>query len=342
MIDNFIIFIKKHKIKFLQLSDPSISLDDIIMLSRKILKNNISINIKIFARYSEWYTDNVLELLWRAGVKFLWIWLESTSTRLNNLMKKYDKDYWEEDFEEMAIKCDKHGILLHYYTIFWFPTETKEEIIDTKKFLIKMLKKYTFFSYTAGLFWVNVWTDVYLNKDKYLVSFKEDNIWWETFIENYFEKKYFENKDFLKNTINELKQKLFFWDISIWVDINSLWYFLEKSNIFHMQKLLFDTNPYLDFFMKNKDITLENFVSYKYKLNKYLQFTEMEDNNIIVKNWLLWTKITIDKSVYNLLKEYRVSYIMDKNINLFLSKREFIINDKLIYELIKWYFFIKL
>jgi radical SAM superfamily enzyme YgiQ (UPF0313 family) len=317
-------------------------LDDIIMLSRKILKNNISINIKIFARYSEWYTDNVLELLWRAGVKFLWIWLESTSTRLNNLMKKYDKDYWEEDFEEMAIKCDKHGILLHYYTIFWFPTETKEEIIDTKKFLIKMLKKYTFFSYTAGLFWVNVWTDVYLNKDKYLVSFKEDNIWWETFIENYFEKKYFENKDFLKNTINELKQKLFFWDISIWVDINSLWYFLEKSNIFHMQKLLFDTNPYLDFFMKNKDITLENFVSYKYKLNKYLQFTEMEDNNIIVKNWLLWTKITIDKSVYNLLKEYRVSYIMDKNINLFLSKREFIINDKLIYELIKWYFFIKL
>ncbi|MBT4632517.1 hypothetical protein HOB94_00585 [bacterium] len=50
---------------------------------------------------------------------------------------------------------------------------------------------------------------------------------------------------------------------------------------------MFDTNPYLDFFMKNKDITLENFVSYKYKLNKYLQFTEMEDNNIIVKNWLL-------------------------------------------------------
>ena len=236
--------IKENSYETIWINDPSITVDELYSFCKKIIQRKINIKIHLRTRFSHNLTSDMCKLLWQAWVKYMWIWLESTSTRLNNLMKKYDRDYWKEDFEKLVINCEKNWIKLHYYTIFWFPTETKEEIVDTKDFLLKQLKNNSFFSYTPWFFWLNKWTHIYENKELYWVEFTNKKMGGETFIENYYEKNFFDNKKLLDKVKKDLISKMFFWNNEVKVNTSELFYFLEKSNIFHIQKLLLTANPY--------------------------------------------------------------------------------------------------
>lgn len=339
-IDLFLNFVDEKKLKYVQIWDPSISINQLTNLSKKIINKKLKIKFKIFTRFSNEFTDSALSLFSKAGLRFLWIWLESTSPRLNNLMKKYDRDYSEEDFSDLVCRCKKFWINVHYYTIFWFPTETKEEIIWTKNFLLKHLKQNDFFSYTAWFFWLNKWTDVYLNKKRYWVSFQEANMWWEIFIKNYDEKNITENWSLLLDTRNELLSKLFFWDVYNNVNVINFWHFIEHSSIFHIQKLKLNINPYLDFFSKNKSINYENMCINKFKVNGYLQFTRI-NNFYKVKNCLLETDLILSSNSRKLLKNYNKSITLKENILILSLVENKNLNDEIL-ELIKKFFLIKL
>lgn len=338
VIETYITDIIDNQIKNIQICDASLTIPDMMKFSKAIIKHQVKANIKVFARFSDKFTDDVLELFWNAWIKLIWIWLESSSTRLNNLMNKYDRDYQEKDFSDLVRRCSKYWIQIHYYTIFWFPTETKEEIINTRNFLLNEVKENAFFTYTAWLFWLNKWTDTYINKDKYWIKFKEDKTGWEIFINEYYEKNYIENYWFIDETREEVITKLFFWNNNTKLDVKNFWYFAEHSNVFHVQQLLYNNNPYLIYFSRNDLINSDNLYAYKYEVNKYLQFIS-SNNWWIVKNWLFNTNAIISNGIYELLKKIDKRVSLNENINLISFNRSKA-NDEKILELAKGYFLI--
>jgi len=123
-------------------------------------------------------------------------------------MQKYEKDYTAEDFENLVQVCQKIGINIHYYIIFGFPTETKDEIKATSEFLKNQLKEHKFFSYTTGDFGLNKGSYVYDHPQEYGVSYKDSKQ--SVFIYEYYEKSFQENKKMRDKTSTQLRENLFF------------------------------------------------------------------------------------------------------------------------------------
>lgn len=328
-IDLFIKYIKKEKISYISIADSSISYYELKVLSEKIIENWLDLNIHTRTRFTDKITKELCVLFWKAWIRYMWVWLESTSTRLNNLMNKYPKNYNTNDFQNLINNCKNTGINLHYYTIFWFPTEKKEEINSTRNFLFKNLVQENFFSYTAWTFWLNKWTEVYKNPDKYWIKIVKNIKNNKVFVQ-YSEKNYIENKQILEKTIKELNYSLFFnIDFKSFTDFNSFFKFIEHSHIFHIQKLKYNQNPYYTFLNTNKWINIKNFYKFSYKKSKYIQVI-IEWKDIILVNWSLWNRLKIKKDTLIFFHSF------DQNDNL-----ENFRWDESIFNLIKNYFLIK-
>lgn len=340
-VDFVINRIKERKLKFIGITDPSISVKELLYFCNKVIEENLDIRIHLRTRFSEEFTEENCKIFWKAWVRFMWIWLESASPKLNRVINKYNKDYTVDDFNKLLWVCEKSWIKLHYYIIFWIPTETREEIDLTYDFLSKNIYKYSFFSYTAWKLWFNKWTDIYRNYKKYGISFDEKEKWQEIFIDNYKEKNYDENITYIREKINLLKEKLFFWRIKSNIDISGFWFFVENSKMFHVLKMKYDKNPFHDIFNKNSEITSSNLLKYKYKKNPYLQYTKIW-RDLYIKNWITLVNIKINKDLLSLLKKYNSEIILEQNIvnNTWKDKTNNI--EKYIKELIEGYFLIKI
>lgn len=245
-IEELISIIKENNVKYISLVDPYLKVDDLILLAEKIIESGVQIKIRVLVRFSlELSEPKVLEVLSKAWFRSLCIWLESASNRLNRLMKKYDQDYSEKDFEFLVSSSSKYGINIHYYTIFGFPTETQQEIDQTKNFLLKNLKNDSFFTYTPWKFWINKGTDVYENPEKYNLTFHKN---WtnQTFIDDVSEENININKEYRNDVVQKLFHSLFHKEW-VWrnIDYYNFWNFIEESAIFHVQKMEYQENPYI-------------------------------------------------------------------------------------------------
>ncbi|MDD5213065.1 MAG: radical SAM protein [Candidatus Gracilibacteria bacterium] len=333
--------IKEEKIDCISIFDPSITLNDLLLLSNIIIQEGLDIKIHVRTRFTHELTLDVCEKLRKAGVKYLGIGLESSSTRLNKLMNKYDNNYTEEDFGKLVNYTNITGINLHYYTIFGFPTETKDEIISTKTFLLNNLSNHSFFSFTSGLFGLYIGTYVYKNHKKYGIKLL-NNFNTSACIDNYYEKQFLENRQLIKSTVIELNNKLFLnLNLDTSFDFKKFFIFLEHSSIFHIQKMYFSKNPYYNFLEGNKNLSIDNFYSLFYKKNEYIHIKK-EVDKIILKNWLLGNICVISTNNYNFFISYDLNLSFRDNCNNFfgesLSDREKIE----LFVLVKNYFFILL
>ncbi len=77
--------------------------------------------------------DDRMEILYRSGCRKLIFGLESYNQRVLNSMKKgVDQEVIDKTVEE----CLRIGIAMHFYILVGFPTETKEEVMDSINFVM--------------------------------------------------------------------------------------------------------------------------------------------------------------------------------------------------------------
>lgn len=331
ILEKFILKVKTEKIKYLSIKDPSITVEELILLSKKIIKSGLILRIHIKTRFSNKLDTEVCKLLGQAWIRYIWIWLESISTRLNNFMNKYPIDYWVIDFQKLINNCRWTWIKIHYYTVFWFPTETIDEIIWTKDFLLKNIKEESndFFSFTASEFWLNKWTEIYNNPNKYWITIDKNNEDSKVFIWHY-EQNYFEHKQLINTNIEQLYKRLFLnININSFINFRNFFCSIEHSNLFHIQKMIYKKNPYLKFFTKNKSINIDNYNNFKYVKNKYFQYYDTW-SWIKLINWVSWNSIIIDKKT--------LDFFLNINSIFFIWKVN--IESDIIVKLISNYFLI--
>ena len=81
--------------------------------------------------------DSFLKLIKKSGCYCLAMGFESGSNRILNKIKKY---ITTEQIINSVMQCKKHGILTKGYFMCGFPTETKEELMQTANLILKLKK----------------------------------------------------------------------------------------------------------------------------------------------------------------------------------------------------------
>ncbi len=126
--------VEKYHIRKFSIIDDSLNINFALKFADEIIRRNLDINWIAFFRFEKMLTYEVLAKLKKAGLIGIFFGLESASKRILKLMNKgIDLKIAErilKDAHELGIESDL-GIM------FGFPTETKQDVLDTINFLKK-------------------------------------------------------------------------------------------------------------------------------------------------------------------------------------------------------------
>jgi hypothetical protein len=111
-------------------------------LAREIIRSGLNVKWSGFARFEKAFTLDLLRLLAEGGCKRLMFGLESYNQRILDLMNKGVR---VEKIGGIVEGCHEVGIETRLMCMVGFPTETREEALETMKFLIDYRGKYTSF-----------------------------------------------------------------------------------------------------------------------------------------------------------------------------------------------------
>ncbi len=140
-VDYIEYLIKKYKINRFYIIDDALNLNFAEKFADEIIRRNINISWLAFLRLEKTITKEFLIKLKKSGLCAVFYGLESGSERILKLMNKgIDLNY-----SKQIIK-DTHdaGIDITLALIYCFPTETKEDLLQTINF-IKEIKDYIYF-----------------------------------------------------------------------------------------------------------------------------------------------------------------------------------------------------
>lgn len=167
-VDKYIIRIKeyvgRYGCKNLFLLDEAATPRLIDEFSQKILDSGIKIFWSIRTRVDSEFNRHLLQKMYDAGCREIWIGIEAISERLLSEMRKTDNPskYKDTILEEMKL-CKEIGIGIHTCFLFAFPTETKSDRNELFDFFDKnrsYLSNVPFFA-TFNVFNLNIGTYIY-------------------------------------------------------------------------------------------------------------------------------------------------------------------------------------
>lgn len=122
----------RHKTKYLFFSDECMPVKQLDNLSTRLIDNGIEINWMAGVRFDKGLTKEVLERAREAGCLKMVFGLESSNKRVLSLM---DKGIETETVKNVINYCLDSDIAIHMYIIVGFPSETREEALETLDFV---------------------------------------------------------------------------------------------------------------------------------------------------------------------------------------------------------------
>ncbi len=125
---------QKYHTKNFFFTDESVPINKLREISQKLLENRWDIKWMGGVRFENALDGDLLEKMSRSGCQKLVFGLESYNQRILDLMKKGIKTGV---VDKILDGCLEAGIAFHLYTIVGFPTETKEEALETLEFVLK-------------------------------------------------------------------------------------------------------------------------------------------------------------------------------------------------------------
>lgn len=159
-------YITKYKCKNLFLLDEAATPELVRKFSQGLLDRKVNINWSIRTRIDEGFDEELIELMYNAGCREMWIGFEAASKSLLRKMNKTDNPerYIEIAKREMR-DCQKHRIGLHFCLLLGFPNELESDRNELKMFFEetrKYISKVPFFV-TYNVFNLNIGSYIYDN-----------------------------------------------------------------------------------------------------------------------------------------------------------------------------------
>ncbi|MBZ0108645.1 MAG: B12-binding domain-containing radical SAM protein [Candidatus Scalindua rubra] len=123
----------KYGAEYMFFSDECMPVKQLDSLSSKLIENGNDVKWMAGVRFDKGLTKDILSKAREAGCLKMVFGLESSNKRILSLM---DKGIETEITKKIIDDCDKTGIAIHMYVIIGFPSETREEALETLDFVI--------------------------------------------------------------------------------------------------------------------------------------------------------------------------------------------------------------
>ena len=123
---------EKYKTKNLFFSDECMPVNQLDNLSTRIIDESIDIKWMAGIRFDKGLTKDILQKARDAGCLKMVFGLESSNKRILSLM---DKGIETDIVSNIINYCADSGIAIHMYVIVGFPSETREEALETLDFI---------------------------------------------------------------------------------------------------------------------------------------------------------------------------------------------------------------
>jgi radical SAM superfamily enzyme YgiQ (UPF0313 family) len=125
---------QKYGTRFFLFTDETLSPKAMRELSLALVEDNLNIQWLGYARFEEALTPELCQLISRAGCRKLLLGLESGCQRVLYLM---EKGINKEQAEAILRNLHEAGVSVYLFCIVGFPTETREEALETLDFLLR-------------------------------------------------------------------------------------------------------------------------------------------------------------------------------------------------------------
>ena len=124
---------EKYGAEYMFFSDECMPVKQLDSLSSRLIEKGNDVKWMAGVRFDKGLTNDILCKAREAGCLKMVFGLESSNKRILSLM---DKGIETEITKNIIDDCDKTGIAIHMYVIVGFPSETREEALETLDFVI--------------------------------------------------------------------------------------------------------------------------------------------------------------------------------------------------------------
>jgi len=124
---------EKYGAEYMFFSDECMPVKQLDSLSSRLIEKGNDVKWMAGVRFDKGLTKDILSKAREAGCLKMVFGLESSNKRILSLM---DKGIETEITKNIIADCDETGIAIHMYVIVGFPSETREEALETLDFVI--------------------------------------------------------------------------------------------------------------------------------------------------------------------------------------------------------------
>jgi len=138
-IASFVDLVKTRKIESVILLDEALHPQTLRNFATILIETGLRLTYRARARFTKDFDEEFVKRLYLSGCRYLGCGLESATPRINAMVNKsHDQSL---DVKSIVRLLDANGIRPHVYAIMGFPTETKDEVTDTRNLLVDLIRE---------------------------------------------------------------------------------------------------------------------------------------------------------------------------------------------------------
>ncbi len=167
VVDDVIHLKEKYNPLYFHFTDTNITAKRLVEISDLLVKKKVDTKYFCFTRvHKEFGSFDFCKRLADGGFAGGYFGLESASTRINKLMNKQVE---LDDVIAMLKNFHEAGIIANMFCIIGFPSETRDEAMETKEF-IRKYRSYLKGNISPAPFLLQTDSEMYLNPEKYKID----------------------------------------------------------------------------------------------------------------------------------------------------------------------------
>ena len=240
---NLFSVVRRKQITSVILMDEALHPDILRFLAQSIVDDGLSVVYRARARFSNAFTPEYCELLYRSGCRYLGMGLEAASPRVNALINKNRGP--EINYRSVLDNMDAAGIRAHVYAILGFPTETRAEIQATFEFLVSSIERYKYLTVSPNLFYLMRGSGMAQHPEMFGLNICDagESV---ALVLNFNEAEHDANLKFARDAVRRIHQRQFLPNVDDPEFAEEFWHFVDQTGIFYLQKVMLAVNPYRD------------------------------------------------------------------------------------------------
>ncbi|MFQ5672147.1 MAG: B12-binding domain-containing radical SAM protein [Nitrospinales bacterium] len=165
MVDELEAHAAKYNARYFTFSDEAVSPHSLNDVSDTILERGTDLRALALLKFEKVMDEQLFRKMKRAGFIFLMFGLESANDRVLSLI---EKGTCREVEQESLRKSREAGIWNHIFLFFGFPTETRQEAMDTLGFIRENMDN--IHSLAPGVFLLNRDSSIYRFPERYAIT----------------------------------------------------------------------------------------------------------------------------------------------------------------------------